>query len=224
VTVLPASFPLTALTVRRPVVAPTETDYLAADRASERARYGPLGVWLLVVLRGLWAALRVLAAWLWQWVLPNVWAGLRVLTVWMWRQARQSPQRAAAVLLALLLLSLSVWLFQTQPWRKWSWPAVMQTSVSQQAPTPVPAAVVPTATPPMPACGRVKVTAQRVNLRVAPGLGKRAEVLRKLDEGEILWKLCDEVQAADGHTWQRVLGETDVLPGWVAVEYLRVVK
>jgi hypothetical protein len=42
--------------------------------------------------------------------------------------------------------------------------------------------------------------------------------------GEVLWKLCDDVQAADGHTWQRVLGETDVLPGWVAVEYLQLVE
>jgi hypothetical protein len=102
---------------------------------------------------------------------------------------------------------------------------VIQTSISQPAPTPVPAVVViQTATPPMPACGQVKVTAQRVNLRVAPGLGKQAEVLRKLREGEVLWKLCNPPQAADGHIWQRVLGETDVLPGWVAVEYLQLVE
>jgi hypothetical protein len=78
---------------------------------------------------------------------------------------------------------------------------VMQIT-SQPVPTSVPAILVmPSATPPMPACGQVKVTAERVNLRVAPGLGKRAEVLRKLNEGEVLWKLCGPPQAADGHTW-----------------------
>jgi hypothetical protein len=216
----------------RRVTAPTEEDYERADRANWRRRYGVVGLWSILAWRQVWRGVYSLASWVWRgvyslvtWMLPRLWAGLCVLARWIWRWVRQSPQRAAAVLLILVLVGLSFWMYRAQPWRAWTWPTVVQTSISQPAATPVPAVVViPTATPRMPACGRVRVIAERVNLRAAPGLGKQAEVLRKLKEGEVLWMLCNPPQSADGHTWQRVLGDPDVLPGWVAVEYLRVVE
>jgi hypothetical protein len=226
----PAS--LAELMRSRRVTAPTKEDYGRADRANWRRRYGLAGLWAILLWRWLRQRVWMLASWVWRgvcsvtaWILPRLWAGLCALARWMWRWVRQSPQRAAAVLLVLVLVGLSVWVARAQPWRAWTWPTTVTSASMEVAPTPAPLVqVIPTATPPVPACGRVQVTAERVNLRVAPGLGKQAEVLRKLKAGEVLWRLCDAPQSADGHTWQRVWGEIDVLSGWVAVEYLRVVE
>jgi hypothetical protein len=193
------------------VAGPTEADYVAANRVHWRTQYGYMGLWLILALRAL-----------------N--RGVWFLTAWSWRAARQSPQTALTVLLALVLVVGGFWAERARPWRALEWPIWMQwppladRATAQPTPPvstpPIVAQLVPTATSGPQICGQLRVNARRVNLRAEPGTGPAVAILRKLEEGELLLALCDAPQERDGHRWQRVIEERDRHIGWVALEFV----
>lgn len=147
---------------------------------------------------------------------PSRWVGMQAAWQVVGDAVRPSPRGIALVAVFIVLVFGVVWVVRAQPWQAWAWPAWTQrvgTGDSRGGRAPALGALPRSVT-----CGQVQVQGQGVNLRAVPGM--HAQVLRKLDAGETLWKLCDAPQTIDGHTWQRVLGQADVEPGWVAIAFL----
>jgi hypothetical protein len=45
-------------------------------------------------------------------------------------------------------------------------------------------------------------------------------VLRQLQQGDVVYLLCDAPEQTDGYSWQHVQTHADAQTGWIATEYL----
>lgn len=138
-------------------------------------------------------------------------------------------KRAGLWALAVGLLVLGVLAVPgVYPWVVDRWPAWAQWPQRAESPAPAHVPVLPQVPAPAalpgevngyPVCGQAVAKGQRVNVRVGPGTAY--EVLYKLAAGEQVYLLCDATERGNGYVWQRVIRDSDVLPGWVATRYLR---
>lgn len=156
------------------------------------------------------------------WVASLLWAVLRLpWRVVRWYQSLKDPTysyvRSGAITLSLLLVVLSLALTMV----RLGWlPSPFDEASSDRpaaAETPQPAALVdgalPEATPSLPACLPVRVTAHGVRLRAEPG--QHSPILRTLQKGELLSvKDCSGAKP-DKYTWWQVVDGRG-LEGWVA--------
>lgn len=175
-----------------------------------------------------WAGVELLDAFgglLWR-LLHVLWVALQLpWRVVRWYRALNNPTytyvRSAAITLALLLVVLS--LAVTMVRLGWLPNPLDETSANTLSAAETPSPAVPIeaapleATPSLPACPPVRVTANRLRLRAGPG--EHSPILRTLEKNELLSvKDCIGVKP-DKYTWWRVVDGRGV-EGWVASDWL----